>query len=255
MLSRVAAFSSRFLKRGRTFSSAPAAPLVELREYDLCPQYVSGYLKATAASAETRMAMSPLRLFSLPETGGGPLHVATHAYYYEGGHAERDAARSSMAKSEEWGRYVEGIRAQVREQRSCIFAEAPLVREMDQVPGLAGPFPGCGDSPILEFRRYRLILGYDTVPHFYKLYQSGLSSKLATCDPTTSLITLMHTEVGRLNEVIEIWRHGNGSRAMEQSRHNARQATEWKDAISSIAPLAVEFTSTIHKPTSFSPLQ
>jgi len=68
-------------------------------------------------------------------------------------------------------------------------------------------------------------------------------------------VTVLSTEVGRLNEVMEIWRHGNGSTAMEISRHAARGAQEWRSAIASIADLALEFTSTIHKPTKFSPIR
>lgn len=257
MMSRVLSrcTASKLFQRARSLSALPATPFVELREYDLYPHHVSSYLKSTAASADTRKSLSPLRLFSLPETGGGPLHVATHAYYYGGGHAERDAARAAMAASPVWDTYVSGIRAHVREQRSNIFVEAPFVGEIDDVPGLNGRFAGDGDAPILEFRRYRLVLGYDTVPKFYKLFQSGLGEKLEANDPTSSLVTVMHCDVGRLNEVVEIWRHGNGARGMEQSRHNARQATKWKEAISQIAPLAIDFTSTIHKPTHFSPLQ
>lgn len=247
--------SSKLFESARSLSALSATPVVELREYDLHPQHVSSYLQSTAASADTRKSLSPLRLFSLPEIGGGPLNVATHAYYYRGGHAEREAARAAMAHSPAWGAYASGIRAHVREQRSNIFVEAPFVGKIDDVPGLGGRFASDGDAPILEFRRYRLVLGYDTVPKFYKLLQDGLGEKLEANDPTSSLVTVMHCDVGRLNEVVEIWRHGNGARAMEQSRHNARQATKWKEAISQIAPLAIDFTSTIHKPTQFSPLQ
>jgi hypothetical protein len=116
---------------------------------------------------------------------------------------------------------------------------------------------GAGDDCILEIRRYKLILGYDTVPRFLSLYKAGLASKLNAqgTDPTTSLVTVMYSEVGRLNEVLEIWRHGAGARAMERSRVAARGAPEWRSAVAEIAGLAVDFTSTIHRPTSFSPLQ
>ena len=61
-------------------------------------------------------------------------------------------------------------------------------------------------------------------------------------------------EVGQLNEVIEIWRHGSTS-AMERSRVASRSATEWRTSIAQIAELAMFFTSSIHKPLSFSPLR
>jgi hypothetical protein len=217
------------------------------------------YMKATADTADLRKSLVPLRFFSLPETGG-QLHVATHAYYYDGGHAERDAKRNAMTANDDWKAYIGTCRPYADTQHSNIFVEAPLVKSMSGVgvQGLAS-IPGdlAGDNSILEIRRYKLKLGYDTVPKFLELYGAGLPSKLNAVgtDPTTSLVTLLYTEVGRLNEVIEIWRHGNGTQAMEQSRQAARGAQEWRQAIGSIADLALEFTSTIHKPTAFSPIK
>ena len=134
----------------------------------------------------------------------------------------------------------------------------PLISQIDEVSGLREVMPfGQGSDCILELRRYHLKLGYDTVPKFLEYYGAGLPSKLSApgTDPTTSLVTLLYSDVGRLNEVIEIWRHGNGTAAMEQSRVAARGAPEWRSAIANIADLAIQFTSTIHRPTSFSPLK
>ena len=258
-------------KSHRGFSSSKFSPsqaaAIELREYDLFPEHASSYMQLTTDTSELRKSLSPLRFFSLPETGG-KLNVATHAYYYAGGLSERDETRKTMAENNEWQDYIASMRFCVQAQNSTIFVEAPLVRQFD-LPGLATivPSPSSGaaqqepggnnNNCILEIRRYNLKLGYDTVPKFLELYGSGLPSKLNAdgTDPTTSLITLLSSEVGRLNEVVEIWRHGNGTTAMEQSRVAARGAQEWRSAIASIADLAIEFRSTIHKPVSFSPIR
>jgi hypothetical protein len=256
----------------RGFSSSKFSPsqaaAIELQEYDIFPEHASSYMQLTSDTSELRKSLSPLRFFSLPETGG-KLNVATHAYYYAGGLSERDETRKTMAENKEWQDYIASMRFCVQAQNSTIFVEAPLVRQFG-LPGLANTAttaipapPGAaqqqpGDNHcILEIRRYNLKLGYDTVPKFLELYGSGLPSKLNAegTDPTTSLITLLSSEVGRLNEVVEIWRHGNGTIAMEQSRVAARGAQEWRTAIASIADLAIEFRSTIHKPVSFSPIQ
>jgi hypothetical protein len=42
---------------------------------------------------------------------------------------------------------------------------------------------------------------------------------------------------------------------MEQSRVAARAAHAWRSSIAGIADLAIEFTSTIHKPAAFSPIK
>lgn len=184
--------------------------------------------------------------------------MATHAYYYEGGHAERDQVHKTTASNSDWNDHLDTVAPYIQETQSNIFVEAPLVSQIDAVSGLQEVTPfGQGSDCILELRRYHLKLGYDTVPKFLEYYSAGLPSKLTAegTDPTTSLVTLLYTEVGRLNEVIEIWRHGGGTAAMEQSRVAARSAQEWRAAIANIAGLAIQFTSTIHRPCSFSPLK
>ena len=170
----------------------------------------------------------------------------------------------------DWQAYLQSVQPFMVDQKSTIFVEAPLVSEIEGVCGLT---PGTieqqlydqqhsdddassSSDSILELRRYQLKLGYDTVPKFLELYGAGLPSKLTApgTDPSTSLVTLLYSEVGQLNEVMEVWRHGSTS-AMEQSRVAARGATEWKKSIAEIASLATVFTSTIHTPLSFSPLK
>ena len=170
----------------------------------------------------------------------------------------------------DWQAYLQSVQPFLVDQKSTIFVEAPLVSESEGVCGLKQPGnieeqlyydqhsdddTSSSDS-ILELRRYQLKLGYDTVPKFLELYGAGLPSKLKApgTDPSTSLVTLLYSEVGQLNEVMEVWRHGSTS-AMEQSRVAARGATEWKKSIAEIASLATVFTSTIHTPLSFSPLK
>jgi hypothetical protein len=234
-------------------------PIVELREYELLPSHVQPYTQATTKSSDLRKSLTPLRLFSMPETGG-LLNVATHFYYFNGGFQERNEKRGQMGKSAEWKEYLKEARSCMKSQKSTIFVEAPLVGKIDEICGLA---PGSaeeklGDSPdsIYEIRRYQLKLGYDTVPNFLSLYETGLPSKInaSGTDPSTSLVTLLYSEVGQLNEVIEIWRHGSTS-AMEKSRAASRSADEWRQSIAKIADLATLFTSSIHKPLSFSPLR
>lgn len=80
---------------------------------------------------------------------------------------------------------------------------------------------------------------------------------MASCDFVfcQHLLTPVTKQVGPLNEVIELWRHGKGCNAMDASRQAAREASEWRKSIGQIAELAVSFVSTIHKPTEFSPWQ
>jgi len=227
-------------------------------------EYASALLSSQNDDDSNTTSPSPLRFMSLPSTGGR-LNVATHAYYFEGGLSERESywndngdGTGCDGNGDKWGPFVETTtRPLVESQKSMLFVEAGLVRDAE-LPGLMMAAPphdngGGGNDCILEIRRYNLKLGYDTVPKFLELYTKGLPSKLYAkgTDPTTTLVTLLYSEVGRLNEVIEVWRHGNGVAAMEQSRAAARQAYEWKIAIKEIADLAIEFSATIHKPLYF----
>lgn len=265
---RTSAGAERSLSAGPS-SSQSQQPLIELLEHNVRPGHFNEYLKLTNDNAQLQRSLYPLRFFSFPDTGG-QLLTATHAYCYEGGHTERDQLRNENRKNAAWAKYEDQALPLIDSCQSNIFVEASLVSEIPEVSGLSKEGPGelesassfSGDQQdpgncILELRRYHLKLGYDTVPKFLEFYEAGLPSKLrapGNC-PTTSLVTLLYSDVGRLNEVIEIWRHGNGTTAMEQSRAAARSAKEWRTAIANIAGLAIQFTTSIHRPTWFSPIK
>ena len=208
----------------------------------------------TASTADMRKSLMPLRLFSLPETGAGPLHVARHLYHYASINV-RDEARAKALGVPAWKEGVIAGRHHIAEQHSRLYSEAPS-DVLVAGKALGGTWDGNGladsSDTIYEYRRYQLKLGYDTVPRFYKLYGNSISSKVANQDEQTSLATVMHTEIGEMNQVIEIWRHGGGLAGMERSRILAREADAWKSSIAKIAELAMSFENTVDKPTAFS---
>ncbi len=233
----------------RSLSSVPPQPVVELREDFLFPKHSKTYFDHFEDSQKESDHANASRLCFVSRSElGGPLHAATHAYYFRGGLAELQEQRMK----EETIENTSDLEAFIQSQQSSVYVEAPLVKKQsDFVVGLENTSVGPGNKhSILELRRYNLKLGYDTVPKFLDLYGAGLPSKIQApgTDPTTSLVTLLYSEVGRLNEVIEIWSHGDGVPAMERSRVAARKAQEWRGAIASIADLAIEFRSTIHRP-------
>ena len=170
-----------------------------------------------------------------------------------------------------------------------IYAEAPQF-VLDAGNAKGGRWEGDGvDGPgVYEYRKYQLPLGYVTVPNFLEIYAEGVAEKvglrvtgiywLCQCpvflltylllrlaslaarasspqiqhqDPTTSLCTVMYTEVGKLNEVIEVWRHSCVG-GMESSRFMAREAPKWREAIGKMAEIAVTFENEIVNPVGFS---
>ncbi|KAL9187829.1 hypothetical protein ACHAXT_006207 [Thalassiosira profunda] len=247
-------------------SAAKASPIVELRQYQLHPSQTALYTQQTVASAPLRKEL-PLAFFGVPETGAIQLNTAVHLYHYPGGHVERSEKRAALAKKEEWKEYLGEVKACVMQQSSEIFVEAPLVSDFEGVKGMQhwiendASVGSTSSKEIVELRKYQLQLGYDTVPKFLELYGGALPSKLAAdgTHPTTELATILVNDVGRLNTVYEVWKHGGGEacgmQAMEQSRQASRGALEWRKGIAEIADLAATFDTTILKPLPFSPLQ
>ena len=84
-------------------------------------------------------------------------------------------------------------------------------------------------------------------------------------DVVFQLVTILVSDVGCLNTVYEVWKHGGGHegdaesfcglQAMEQSRQASRGAAEWRKGIAAIADLAMTFDTSILKPANFSPLR
>jgi hypothetical protein len=133
-----------------------------------------------------------------------------------------------------------------------MFSEAAFVAE--SYGGLATERIAAvgGNIGIYEVRKYQLILGYDVVPKFIELYCSGLQSKLeASKGAGSRFCSLLHSEVGMVNQVMEIWRH-DAVDAMVKSRVLSRQSQLWSKAVANIAPLAHSFTNTVYAPTPLS---
>lgn len=251
-----------------TSTSSTTSPIIELRQYHLNPNSTGTYTQNTIQSSGLRKTL-PLAFFGFPETGAVPLNTAVHLYHYPGGMRQRNDDRATLAKKDEWKQYLGGVKECMMQQKSEIYVEAGLVNDFDEVTGLEywvkndqSTADTCGNSnSIIELRKYQLKLGYDTVPIFLKLYAQALPSKLNAVGthPTTQLITILSSDIGSLNTVYEVWKHGGGNscgmEAMEQSRQASRGAQEWRSGISEIAKLATSFDTSILKPASFSPLQ
>ena len=247
-------------------TSSASNPIVELRQYQLHPSATASYTKNTIQSSDLRKNL-PLAFFGFPETGSIPLNTAVHFYHYPQGTRQRKDERAALAKKDEWKQYLGGVKECMMQQKSEIFIEAGLVKDFEQVKGLEYWVENdaskniSGGGSIVELRKYQLKLGYDTVPNFLKLYSQALPSKLNAVGthPTTELVTILVSDVGSLNTVYEVWKHGGGSscgmEAMEQSRQASRGAKEWRTGIADIAKLATSFDTSILKPAQFSPLQ
>ena len=236
------------------------------------------------AQSELRRQLLPIRLCCAPDLGGKQ-NVMTHFYYFDQGIEQREDVRAAVAEHSQWQQYLMESRRYVLEQHANLYVEAPLVKSHN-LRGMATVFIGEGSGGgssgggsvdtftssahsgfaapggtgpasaacIYEIRKYKLGLGYGVVQQFLALYEAGLPSKLGAegNDPSSELCTIVSSEVGETNNVLEIWRHGGGVRAMNATRQAARGAAAWRDAINNIAKLTTHFANTIYKPLNHS---
>lgn len=128
-----------------------ATSLVELREDIWAPGLAHKIVESVPKGL-------PLRSFTVPDSGG-VLNIATHLYFYAGGHAERDGYRAQ--------REIEEVHASYPlQQKSTLWVEAALVKNFNLHGMRPSDSPGggvIGVDTIYELRRYQLKLGYDTV--------------------------------------------------------------------------------------------
>ena len=252
------------------------------------PAGTSIYIQSINAASPLLQKHLPLAFVGLPETGAIELDTAVHLYYYGDGHAERLAKQALMSHDANMMQYVGDVEACLLQQSSEIYVEASIVKDFDEITGLKY-WTSLGEnnddisgdnyvddsgsikssSAIVELRKYQLRLGYETVPKFLGAYSEALPYKLKALGthPTTELVTILNTEIGSLNTVYEVWKHGGkipgheentdycGYSAMEMSRQASRGVVEWRNGIAQIAELAVTFDTTILKPMECSPLQ
>lgn len=283
---------SRGTKRCLSSSSKAAAAtttnaIVELRKMQFYPAGTSIYTQSINDAGPLLQKHLPLAFAGLPETGAIELDTAVHLYYYGDGHADRLAKQAAMALDLNMMQYVGDVEACLLRQSSEIYVEASIVKDFDEItglkywPSLEANNDRSGDnyvddsgstrssSAIVELRKYQLRLGYDTVPKFLSFYSEALPYKLKALGthPTTQLVTILNAEIGSLNTVYEVWKHGGkipghedstdycGYSALEMSRQASRGVMEWRNGIAQIAELAVTFDTTILKPMECSPLQ
>lgn len=211
----------------------------------------------------------PRILTTIPQIGTN-LNVVHSLIYHDGGDGGGSTMQQVADRQAKTNADTDRMLKHLQSRHSSLWVEAPFLNNFAEISGL-GKLATMAEeddhsldeddsfdettrmtttpTELYEFRHYQLVLGYDTVPRFFDYYQEGLPSKLESLPPQqgTELVTVLASEVGALNQVVELWRHPTMT-AMEEARIAARQATPWKQAIAQIAPLATSFTTSIHTP-------
>ena len=184
---------------------------------------------------------------------GGSVNRVHHLYHWPDYDA-RDQACSVDGTQPDWKQ----LRDKLTSTRSLVMVEATACLNECGLPGAQGyasPSAVAGDERQVawELRTYQLVLGYTTVPTFLELYSAGLKDKLAADDSGASqLATLLYSDCGPLNLVMELWRHESLQRSQD-SRQASRKASKWRDAVNDIAKIAHSFDTQFMRPLPGSP--
>jgi len=243
----------------RRFASSSAAPgILEMRTYTLKPEGSAAYMAMCADTANVRAEVAPgfLGMFSV-ETGGR-LNVVRHFYGYKD-MEHRQAVRSKMPDNLDWRNFLADSKAHLESQESWIYVPCADVMEAAGSTPITDLRPSIPNSDsklsrgVYELRRYQLIPGYPTVPKLRELFCEGLPDKIAA-DQHGKLVAFAASDVGVLNNVIELWRY-DSMEASLKARQASRNAKKWRECIGGAAELTQTFTTELMLPTPFSPWQ
>ena len=241
----------------RLLSSPSVKPggFFELRTDKILPGKLINYVGHHSYMAAQERASKPGWLGSWKTELGSSTHKVSSLYHWSS-YDERDAAFPE-------GDYTPSpMQDALESSSSVVMLEATAALQSCGLPGAAGYPPASvteADTSTTrvawELRQYQLVLGYPTVPKFLELYTDGLRDKLSADDSGAStLVSLLYSDNGPLNVVIELWRHESMQRAQE-SRVASRQAEKWKSAIGEIANLSTDFRTEYMRPLPESPWQ
>mmetsp|Transcript_28337 Transcript_28337/g.47546 ORF Transcript_28337/g.47546 Transcript_28337/m.47546 type:complete len:268 (+) Transcript_28337:75-878(+) len=245
----------------RAMSTTPRSKpgIYEVRTYTLKPEGFAPYVQMAIEYGDLRKQVNPHLLGFFTTEVGGCLHQVKHIYHYEDLN-HREQVRKSMSKVKEWAHeYLPKSRVHVSHQESMIFVEAADCHTAAGIPSAvdfvspAKPSDPDAPTPVYELRTYQCRLGYDTVPKLRAHMASGLPSKVEA-DKKGQLVMYASSDVGVLNNVIEIWRYPSFQGSLE-ARQAARTAQPWKDAVANVASLANSFTTQFLAPVSISKWQ
>eukprot|EP00887_Chlorella_sp_A99_P002796 scaffold6.g2796.t1 len=179
---------------------------------------------------------------------GGVLNRVLHLYQY-GDFDHRDRCRSAAAASEEWQQqYLSHSRRAVAHQESTIFEPTAKVLQAAGAVALADfrppPRAAAAPQPLYELRRFQLqassadegVPGYDGLPLLQAAYKRGIGNKIAAIGSRGQLVFFGHSEVGMLNQVIELWRFESAQADMPRRR--AERGTRWRRELVAHPPAA-----------------
>ncbi|KAK3283664.1 hypothetical protein CYMTET_8644 [Cymbomonas tetramitiformis] len=220
------------------YSSSPTSlrgGVYELRTYTIKPEYSKAYLQHSNEYASLRKQLNPHFLSYFSTELGGTLNQVKHFYHYSD-LDQRERVRGEMQKSRSWSKdFIDAGRHMVEHQESMLYVEAAQCHAAAGVESAVDfisppPVTSCEASqPVYELRTYQLRPGYDAVPTLQDKISAGLPGKVAA-DNESRLVLYAFSDVGILNNVIELWRYPSYAASL-RARVAARPVKAWREAI------------------------
>ena len=240
-----------------------------MRTYVVKPEHLDDYLRRCADTADVRRGLNPGFLGFWVTEIGGDVNEVTHVYAYDD-YDHRDAVRRAMKDDPRWAAFIADTKPALVSQKSEMFMAATAAMK---AAGIADPAThlreaaersgggvGGGGAGVYEIRTYQLELGYNPIPKLIGHMAEGLPSKLAS-DPGAAvgaskgrLMFMGYSDVGKLNQFVEIWRYPSFQDHI-LVREGARTAAKWRETIQAIAPMVQMFDTRLVVPAECSPLQ
>lgn len=173
------------------------------------------------------------------------LNSFVHMYRYRD-HDERDEVRKRSGADRRWVAYLAAAKPMFAGQYSSILKPArSIMQSVGADPDEKAAAERRARLPMVELRRYRLVAGYDTVPKALEAFEAALPAKMEAARAAGvdhELELLAFTDVGRLNELIEVWRYGSAGDSM-RAREASRGVVGWRDCIKTLTGLTRTFDS------------
>lgn len=169
---------------------------------------------------------------------------------------ERDVQRSKASQTLK--AYTDAARKCLDSKESTILVQP---KQLYAAVGLgcssmfAAPHDPPGDDRVVyELRWYKLRPGHDGTKRAVEALTAGLPWKLAADPgPQGGRLALVGTsDVGTLNQVVELWRYPSATHLIEACERSRSQGA-WQEAKAAIYPLCQSLTITFMHATSFSP--
>jgi len=215
---------------------------LEVREYDIDPGLFGTFSSLVEETVDLRKRVLPVVGLFKPDIGG-VLNSFTHMYYYKD-LEERDMVRGKAMKMPEWSEeYLPVAKKMMVGQRNAVYSAAGSIMEAAGSRRLKDVVGGSdGGGMMIEIRKYQLHPGYDTVPTILSSFEKGIPEKMAV-SRDTELVFFGFTDIGMLNNVIEVWKYPSAAACMV-ARQEARKVEAWRECIHAVTPKVQHFTST-----------